>query len=284
MRFSTRWSSLVAALLACLFVTSGALGDPRRPARRHGRDATRRPAPPPTASLGWANGGSLLHGRRLTESTSIRFLPGRVLHYATDELLSLIERSATVLHRRFPGARLTVGDLSAQHGGPVGRHRSHQSGRDADIGFFARIATTRGTGAPTDLNDYISFGADGRSLDGRYVFDTARNWAFIQTILTDRVTRIERVFVSAPLRHRLLDYARAHGASGSLVNRAALTLMQPRRVSPHDNHFHIRITCPEGDDSCREGVRLRRVRRAARHERHERQARHGTRRPARRRH
>lgn len=208
--------------------------------------------------MGWANSGALVHGRRIEESDSVRFLPGRVLHWGTDELISLLERVAASVHRRF-GARLTVGDLSAQQGGPVGRHRSHQSGRDADVCFFARTAPTRGQGAPTDLDDYVSFDANGHSLDGRYAFDTARNWAVLEALLTDRRVTVERIFISAPLRQRLLTWAREHDVDSGLIDRAALTLLQPRGVSPHDNHFHVRIDCPDGDHKCREGVHRPRV-------------------------
>jgi len=218
--------------------------------------------------MGWANRGALEHGRALTEGDGIRFLPGRTLHFGTEELVGLLERVGAELRRR-QGARVTVGDLSARHGGPVVRHRSHQSGRDADVCFFARWYSARGQGAPVDLDDYVSFDRNGRSLDGRYVFDTARNWALLDAILTDRRVRVERIFISAPLRQRLLAYGREHGADGSLVDRAALTLLQPRGVSPHDNHFHVRIDCPADDAQCRDGVhRVPVVRRrpAARHE------------------
>jgi penicillin-insensitive murein endopeptidase len=218
--------------------------------------------------MGWANRGALIHGRAIEEGDGVRFLPGRTLHWGTEELVGLIERVGAEMRRRH-SSRVTVGDLSAEHGGPVGRHRSHQSGRDADICFLARTATTRGQGAPVDLNDYVSFDRNGRSLDGRYVFDTARNWALLDAILTDRRVQIERIFISAPLRQRLLAYGREHGADGALLERAALTLLQPRGVSPHDNHFHVRIDCPAGDAQCREGVhRVPVVRRrpAARHE------------------
>ncbi len=213
---------------------------------------------PPSASLGWANSGTLEHGRHLTEGDGVRFMPGRVRHWGTEELVALLERVGASMRRRF-GARITVGDLSAEHGGPIGHHRSHQSGRDADVGFYARVWTSRGPGAPVDLDDYVSFDANGRSLDGRYVFDTARNWALLESLLTERRVGVERIFISSSLRTRLLTYAREHDVSSSLLREAALTLLQPRGVSPHDNHFHVRIECPDGDNQFRAGVRARRV-------------------------
>ncbi len=254
-------AALITALLWAPETSAQVRGArPRAPSSRGVRTSGRaaRPRLPPSASLGWANSGTLVHGRHLTEGEGVRFMPGRVLHWGTEELVGLLERVGASMRRRF-NARITVGDLSAEHGGLVARHRSHQSGRDADVGLFARHATARGAGAPADLDDYVSFDANGRSLDGRYVFDTARNWALVEELLTDRRVTVERVFISAPLRARLLAHAREHGVEQSLIDRAALTLLQPRGVSPHDNHFHVRIGCPDGDAQCREGVRLRRV-------------------------
>lgn len=250
------WLCLLGALL--VGAPEATSQTARRPSRRATSARPQRPALPPSASLGWANSGNLEHGRLLREGDAVRFLPGRPLHWGTDELVGLLERAGASMRRRV-GARITVGDLSARHGGPVGRHRSHQSGRDADVCFFARHATARGAGAPVELDDYVSFDRAGRSLDGRYVFDVARNWALVEELLTDRRVSVERVFVSAPLRLRLLQYGREHGASESLLTRAALTLLQPRGVSPHDNHFHVRIGCPDDDAACRDGVHRPRV-------------------------
>lgn len=203
--------------------------------------------------MGFPNHGALVNARLLSEGASVRYLPGRVLHHGTDELVGLLERTGRAMQRRF-ALRLTVGDLSARGGGLVGRHRSHQSGRDADLAFFMRTAATRGPGRPVEPDDYKVFDRNGRSLDGQHVFDLARNWALVQTLLTDRLVRVERLFVSTPLRALLLNHARSVNASPAIINLAANTLVQPARVSPHDNHFHVRIVCPQGDRRCLTGV------------------------------
>ncbi len=260
-----RISSLIVALGAVL-VTRGASASPPRHgvvttatyahahghAQAHARPGARASLPPDSRSVGYANGGALSDGTRLSESESIRYLPGRSLHYGTAELVGLIDRVGAALRRRFR-IRLTVGDLSARNGGPVGHHVSHQSGRDADIAFFVRDVDNH----PVELDDLVSFDPQGHSMDGHLRFDTPRNWAFLEALFTDRRVRTERVFISTPLRARLLEYARAHGRGDALA-RAQATLVQPANVSPHDNHFHIRIGCPGGDATCREGVRLRR--------------------------
>jgi penicillin-insensitive murein DD-endopeptidase len=232
-------------------VASVAHADP--PPRVHrGRNP---PRPRATTSVGWPNHGTLEAGRHLAASDSVRILPGRVLQWGTDELVGLIERSAARL-KRMVRAPLTVGDLSARAGGRISRHRSHQSGRDADIAFFARSVPRRGPSRPVAPEDYVVFDRAGLSLDGTLRFDTARNWALVQTLLTDPRVRVERLFVATTLRALLLQHARATHVSPRIVALAANTLVQPARVSPHDNHFHLRIACPSGDRPCRTGVWL----------------------------
>ncbi len=209
-----------------------------------------------SASVGYANSGALASGVRLAPSDSVRYLPGRTLHYGTAELVGLINRVAREIYRRFH-VPVTVGDLSAHDGGPVGHHVSHQSGRDADIVFFVRDHGAHDR--PVQLDDLVSFDAAGESPDHRLRFDTARNWSLLEDLFSDRQVRVERVFISSPLRARLLSWGRVHGTPAG-VSRAAATLVQPAHVSPHDNHFHVRIGCPCGDRACREGVRLRRRR------------------------
>jgi penicillin-insensitive murein endopeptidase len=198
---------------------------------------------------------------RLEEDETLRYMPGRPLHYGTDELIGLLHRSARSVYRRHH-TRLSVGDLSAAGGGPVGHHASHQSGRDADVGFY--IANARGESVL--LDDYVSFRRDGMPfVNGPYRFDTARNWALLEAMLGDPAVTVEHIFVSNGLRSLLLHYARNHGADASIVARAESTLVQPPRGSPHTNHFHVRISCPSGDASCVDGVH--RVLRRRRHPR-----------------
>jgi penicillin-insensitive murein endopeptidase len=261
-----RW--FLWTLLTLCGVARVAHADP--PARVH---RGRNPAPARSSgSVGWPNRGSLANGRHLGATDGVRILPGRVLQWGTDELVGLLERCAARLKRQGLGP-LTVGDLSARAGGQIARHRSHQSGRDADLAFFARTESARGPSRPATLTDYVVFDRNGRSLDGTLRFDTARNWALVQTLLTDPRVRVERLFVATTLRALLLQHARASHASSRVISLAASTLVQPARVSPHDNHFHLRIVCPSGDRQCHTGVwlppppRRRRVVPAARHAR-----------------
>jgi hypothetical protein len=51
--------------------------------------------------------------------------------------------------------------------------------------------------------------------------------------------------VSAPLRARLLRYGQSRSAFKKYVSEVAALLKQPEESSAHDDHFHVRISCPK---------------------------------------
>lgn len=145
---------------------------------------------------------------------------------------------------RAPGARLTVGDLSRHHGGRFRPHRSHQSGRDVDVGFY--ILTD--VGAAIEPDRFFEFRADGTSRhDATWRFDDARNWALVEAFVTNTIAPVQYAFVSRELRRRLLDYGAAHGADPETLARAETVLWQPTSGGRHRDHFHVRIYCDPGD-------------------------------------
>jgi penicillin-insensitive murein endopeptidase len=204
--------------------------------------------------VGYANSGALANGVLLTEDEYVRYLPGRLHHHGTEELVALVRRAARAVAREFPGSRLTVGDLSDHDGGPIGHHASHQSGRDVDLAFYV----TDARGRPVHLNDYVSFDGQGRPIAGGHLrFDVARNWALVNALLEDPAVRVEHIFVANTLRALLLNYARTIRARPMTLARAQLVMHQPVGALPHSNHFHVRIACPQGHTQCIDGIRPR---------------------------
>ncbi len=198
----------------------------------------------PAQSHGSPSEGTLVGGERLDGGPGLRVV-GRS-NWGMPELVGMLRRSAKRVADRHPGAVLTVGDLSRKGGGDIDGHRSHESGRDADVGFYL---TQRGKPfLPPRFAVIAPDGAAERFAGVR--FDDARNWALVEAWLTDPETRVLQVFVAAHLRARLLEHARRSGASAALQARAADLLQQPRRGLPHDNHFHVRIACPRGQLAC----------------------------------
>jgi penicillin-insensitive murein endopeptidase len=207
-------------------------------------------------SVGAPNDGRLFDGGRLEESELVRVVPaytGRDHRWGLPSLVRALERAARFVDKRHPRAMLSVGDLSRRGGGTIGHHHSHQSGRDVDVAFYLVDAE----GRPRYLRSFVALDAEGRASAGRDLrFDDARNWAFVEALLSDPDVRIERIFVAAPLRARLLREAERRGVSLPFRIKAAERLMQPRRGVPHDDHFHVRVACPrEQADVCEADAR-----------------------------
>jgi penicillin-insensitive murein endopeptidase len=201
-----------------------------------------RGAPAPALSIGSPNEGRLDGGARLTETPYLRVVPYYAesnARWGLPSLVGLIDRAARRVAHKYPDAVLSVGDLSRRGGGELDRHHSHESGRDADIGFYIRNAKR-----PVLPVKFVAFSAAGAApaMPGA-IFDDARNWALVEALIDDPSTRVSYIFVVSHVRARLLRYAEKIGIPSATRERAAEVMMQPRRAA-HDDHFHIRIACP----------------------------------------
>ena len=182
-------------------------------------------------------------GVHLRESEAIRYVTeyaARGNHFGTWQLVQLVERAAERVQRRLPGGRLSVGEMSAQAGGRLDGHRSHQSGRDVDLSFYM----TDARGNPYAPFAFAEFGGDGvgRGPNRMLRFDDARNWELVGKLVADGDARVQHIFVSNALKRRLLREGRRRGAPASVLNRARQVMGQPAHHA-HANHFHVRIYC-----------------------------------------
>jgi penicillin-insensitive murein DD-endopeptidase len=202
-------------------------------------------------SVGSPNDGHLKGGAHLDVSRPyFRVVPAYGsgdLRWGLPVFVNMIDRAARAVNKRFPGSVLDVGDISQRGGGDVLRHHSHESGRDADLGFYAVDAKNKQIHARTFIKFDTSM-ASPTVPGARY--DLARNWAFVQELLTDPSARVSHIFIAEWIRHEVLAYARPR-VSHALWDRAAIAMMQPHNSLPHDDHFHVRISCPhELHSSC----------------------------------
>lgn len=197
-----------------------------------------------TASVGFPNDGKLVGGRRVQEGLYLRFATGYAkspAKFAIRELGELLERASRRVARKYPGAVMQLGDVSARDGGPLAAHHSHQSGRDADVGFY--LLNQKGRVARYER--FVPCDGEGKARNGAPLrFDEARNWALVAAMLEDRSVQVRSIFVYAPLRARLLAFAEHVGAPKALREHAAMVMSQPPNAAPHDDHFHVRIACP----------------------------------------
>ena len=217
----------------------------------------------PGRSIGSPTEGRLIGGAHLDEGPHIRIVPFYAAgdaRWGLEPLVSLIDRAARAVRKQFPDAVLSVGHLSRPGGGEIDRHASHESGRDADIGFYVRNQQ----GKSIYADHFVAFRGDGTAPTWPGAqFDDAKNWALVAAMVANTQARITYIFVASPLRARLLQYAQKIGAPAAIRRRAAELMAQPRGSLPHDDHFHVRIACPPGMDKCIERPLARKKRPAA---------------------
>lgn len=211
-----------------------------------------------SVSCGAVNRGALFGGLALPVRGPHHVVPepwaSRNHHYGTAELVGLIQRAAAAVDKAHPGGVLGVADLSAPQGGHALGHRSHQSGRDADVLFYARDAQ----GAPFAPDGhmpvytgsglaYYAYAPEWKVGIPKRYFDTPRNWALVKALLTDKHVEVERIFVGARIEYWLLRHAIRTGEPALLVKRARALLQQPPGVGRHNDHLHLRIACTADD-------------------------------------
>ena len=194
-------------------------------------------------TVGHPNHGWQVRPMTLKTSKYLRIKAGsKPNRFGHPALVKMLRRSARDIGRTVKGSIMLVGDLSAKKGGPLGGHRSHQTGRDADVAFYA----TDDKGKQITLDRFVAFRADGKATDGSPLrFDDHRNWLLVQSWIKDHRAGLSHIFVSTPLRKRLLRYARKHKRFAKHIPEALRLLKQPPRAGAHDDHFHVRISCPK---------------------------------------
>jgi len=194
-----------------------------------------------TASVGAPNNGRLVRGVKLRSSRSLK-VRERAQTWGVPGLVKLLQRAAGKVAKHHPRSVMLIGDLSQKSGGAMTGHNSHQSGRDADVGFY--VANSKGK--PAAMKRFVAFDGTGRSTQVTWAqFDDERNWALVEALITDKETPVRYIFVSAPLRNRVLAHASRKKVAKDLYTRAASVLLAPRDADVHDDHFHVRIACPE---------------------------------------
>lgn len=205
-------------------------------------------------ALGNTSRGGLIDPAMVPDAGEFHYiLPahlGRPTHYGTDELVELLLTSAEQVAAAFPASRLAVGNLSVFDGGRISWSRSHNSGRDVDLGFFIR--DKEGADLPLETLVHIRRSGAVAEIPGA-TFDTERNWAVVKALLTSETAKVQWIFIYAPLERMLLAHAAKLGEPQALIDKAATIMHQPGDSAPHDDHFHIRIFCTLDDrlEGCR---------------------------------
>lgn len=200
-----------------------------------------------SSTVGRPQHGRLEHGEQLPPGPGYRRRhPKRA--WGTNETVTQLLRAIAAVRRQFPRRHdLLIGDLSAEHGGPIRPHVSHQSGRDVDVGFFFRGAPRRGT-------PYFW-----RLKRNRDRIDFPASWAWIQALVgpDEAHSPVDHIYLGYDEQKLFYDWAKAHGVSQARLSfvfqypRGRRVLRGKLRHWPgHVGHMHVRFKCPPEDKAC----------------------------------
>lgn len=253
-----RLFSVVVALLMGLSLapTGDARADSAKPAAAKKAKTPKKTAKKKEASrsIGAPNDGKLTGAKKLKRTDDVLIKKGAST-WALPELNELVLRATHTVRKKHGGRAALIGDMSAKAGGPLVGHNSHQTGRDVDIGFYVLSSK----GKPFRSTRFLPFSGDGKGKDVSWArFDDVRNWALVKALSTDKKVAVRHIFVTLDLKARLIAYARKQKEPEDLILRASSVMLSPKDADVHDDHFHVRISCPESmRDVCIEDSRLR---------------------------
>lgn len=196
----------------------------------------RDPASLGAMSLGLPNKGSLFNAVQMPDDPRwVRVDKGRA--WGTEETVQSLIRAIGRVAQDYPDSpALNVGHISSPKGGFLRPHRSHQSGRDVDLGFYYQ-----------DGGQWY-LAADATSLDRE------RTWLLVRTLIAE--TDVHFILIDHSIQTLLREHAEEVGEDpawlddvfrGSGPTRPAVI----RHAPGHRTHMHVRFYNPIAQETAR---------------------------------
>jgi LysM repeat protein len=213
----------------------------RRDTIRPGQELTYLVAGPAedSKSVGRPSSGSLTAGEKLPEGPGYSY-GTRPNVYGTNETVThLIQCIGQYTRKYRNGPEVVVGNLSSRRGGRLDPHKSHQSGRDVDLGYihlkkFQPVERM----IPTDSKN----------------IDAEKTWFLIKTFLDTE--QVDKGFINYEVQEPLVKYLQKKKYKKSYIEKV---FQYPRgkgasaifkHLKGHHHHIHLRFKCPPGDERC----------------------------------
>lgn len=208
-------------------------------------------AEPPTFELptdalgrGRPDAGALVHALALPPSPDYTIRCPAHAHASSATVTELMLALASFRNHSGYHGELVVGDLSQHAGGRYGPHRSHQSGRDADLWLPVRGGRYR--------RGCVRCGTD-LCRPAPHEVDWAATWQLIQALASRGAA--QDIFLDWSLQPALRAAAALAGVPDAQLarqiqhpvrGRAALV----KHAAGHIHHLHVRFRCPANDPGC----------------------------------
>jgi len=202
-------------------------------------------APIDGQSRGLPHSGKLFHAIQLPASRA--YVRRRLYNaWGTSQLIYNVKKVTEIVHSKYPRIhRVAIGDISAKDGGYLAPHRSHQSGRDIDIGFYFKKQ-------PQGYPESFVLGT-AKNLD------LAANWLMLKSFCDTSRDRggVEKIFMVTSLQKVFYDYAKSKKVSQRVLDKMFQYPRAPgtdhgciRHEHGHDDHIHVRFKCGREDSHC----------------------------------
>jgi murein endopeptidase/LysM repeat protein len=188
------------------------------------------PATLGSVSVGFVHSGRMVNSVRFPQEKDwLVVQPEKA--YTTQETVDYLTRVIRELRARFPEAPLLrVNQISAKDGGYIRPHKSHQNGRDVDLGF------------------YYPGGNVVRARAREKYIDPVMNWELVKAVVT--FTDVQAILVDRRVQKVLYDYALKAGEDktwlDSLFHAGEASLIKHARG--HRDHFHVRFFNPRAQE------------------------------------
>ncbi len=199
-------------------------------------------------SIGAPNSGRLRNASRMVSKEGYYYIRRKHRSWATNHTIYYLTNAIRNVHTQLPNLHvLSIGDLSAENGGPIRPHKSHQTGRDADIGLFFKRPSP---GYPKNFM---------RAKVG--ALNLQATWTLIRQLAATRGKPggIQYMFLDYALQEELYEYAIDNGHTEASLSRIfqyprskRVRVGLIRHERGHDTHIHVRFSCLPTNSRCRQ--------------------------------
>jgi LysM repeat protein/murein endopeptidase len=149
--------------------------------------------------------------------------------HTTPEVVGALLDAIEAVRTQFPDTcDVYLGDFTVGSGGSTSHHRSHQNGRDVDVGMYAK--------GNHPLNGLTPMTED--------ILDAPKTWCLIDNII--RSQRVQYIFLDRRVQRVLYNYAATLGYDQAYLDRVFGNVRGSliQHVPNHYDHFHVRFFTP----------------------------------------
>lgn len=192
-------------------------------------------------SIGLPHDGRVVGGWPLPDGPGRKIMAERWKTWASRDTIEQLDHVLNRWAELQPnGPPILIGNLSTREGGPIEPHKSHQSGRDADLSYVAQW-----DGKSTVTWQHVT----------PETLDPELTWKLLRLLVKE--ARVEAFFIDRSLQRVLLAHAQKTGSIRS--SRLAQWLEVAgggkdaliRHVAGHRDHLHVRFACPANNPRCK---------------------------------